>query len=90
MDELRSRFAVFGASRDGEVIAISSAERFHNTKLRRAQVLAADSELCALEHVPVGLGAGLLPILSSASEQPRQRARSSSVRAGRKRRPQRP
>jgi CRISPR-associated endonuclease Cas1 len=29
--------------RDGELIAISSAERFHNTKLRRAQALAADT-----------------------------------------------
>lgn len=30
---------------DGEVIAISSAERFHNTKLRRAQATAPDSDL---------------------------------------------
>lgn len=30
---------------DGSLIAISAAERFHNTKLRRAQVLAAESEV---------------------------------------------
>jgi len=34
---------------DGELVAMSAAERFHNTKLRRAQVLAAET--------PVGLEA---------------------------------
>ena len=39
--------------RDGEVIAISSAERFHNTKLRRAQAIAADTGrgLQAMRHL---------------------------------------
>jgi CRISPR-associated endonuclease Cas1 len=39
--------------RDGEVITISSAERFHNTKLRRAQALAAETGrgLEAMRHL---------------------------------------
>src|SRR5215216_3132843 len=38
---------------DGEVISMSSAERFHNTKLRRAQALAADTGhgLQAMRHL---------------------------------------
>lgn len=41
--DIGASFAQIG--RDGEIIAISSAERFHNTRLRRAQAMAADSEL---------------------------------------------
>jgi CRISPR/Cas system-associated endonuclease Cas1 len=39
--------------RDGEVIAISSAERFHNTNLRRAQAVGADTGrgLQAMRHL---------------------------------------
>jgi len=39
--DIGSSFVQIGL--DGEVITISSAERFHNTKLRRAQALAADT-----------------------------------------------
>jgi CRISPR-associated endonuclease Cas1 len=41
--DLHASFAQING--DGELIAISSAERFNNTRLRRAQAMAADSEL---------------------------------------------
>lgn len=41
--DVGASFAQIGL--DGELITISSAERFHNTKLRRAQARAADSGL---------------------------------------------
>jgi CRISPR-associated endonuclease Cas1 len=49
--DIGSSFVQIGL--DGEVIAISSAERFHNTKLRRAQALAADTGrgLQAMRHL---------------------------------------
>jgi hypothetical protein len=40
--DISASFAQIGL--DGDIIAISSADRFHNTRLRRAQALAADSE----------------------------------------------
>jgi CRISPR-associated endonuclease Cas1 len=41
--DVGASFAQIG--RDGEVIASSAADRFHNTKLRRAQATAAESQL---------------------------------------------
>jgi CRISP-associated protein Cas1 len=54
---------------DGEVIAISSAERLHNTKLRRAQALAADSGL-GLEAMRHLAAAKLEQQLSRAEAMP--------------------
>src|SRR5215210_5337200 len=41
--DVHASFAQIGL--DGELITVSSAERFHKTKLRRAQAMAPDSEL---------------------------------------------